>query len=191
MKVVGITGPTGAGKTTIGNLIRQRGYTVIDCDKMAASVMDTDKELLQQLQQTFADCFDNSKLNRKKLSKLVFSSPTQLQKLNAIVNPAIMKKMQDIIGEQTGDILFFDGATLLQSGCSVLCRQMIAVLAQPQNRLQRICKRDGLSEQLAAARMNSQPKNEYYRDLCDYIIYTDISDESTREQLNTVLKEVL
>ena len=190
-KVIGLTGPTGAGKSSVSSYLRDNGYHVVDCDVFAKQVMDSDPECLQKLQQAFGDCFDNSKLNRKKLGKLVFSDKLALKTLNDIVNPLIIKALQKYVKSCGEEVVVFDGATLIECGAVSMCSAMIGVLASRETRLDRIMARDGLSQQLADDRINSQPDDGFYHFNCTHVVYNDSELLAVCDQVINIIKEAI
>ena len=188
-KVVGLTGPTGAGKSSVSNYLRDCGYEVLDCDVFAKQVMDADAECVEKLKEAFSDCFDDNKLNRKKLGKFVFSEKNALNLLNSIVNPLILKNLEKYIKQSDETIIVLDGATLIECGAASLCDCLIGVLASTNTRLSRIMLRDSLSETDAANRIKSQPNDDFYLWHCTHIVYNDSDLAVTCKQVSDIIKE--
>ena len=166
--VLGLTGGTGAGKTSALNAIRELGGTVIDCDAVYHEMLENSQEMRNAINAKFPGVFDqDGKLNRQKLGQEVFAQKNRLAQLNEIVfgfmTPELDRRM-----ESAGDGLFaIDAINLLESGADRLCDRTIAVTAPTELRVRRIMARDGITEQYARLRISAQKPDEYYRGKCD------------------------
>ena len=166
--VLGLTGGTGAGKTSALNAIRELGGTVIDCDAVYHEMLENSQEMRNAINAKFPGVFDqDGKLNRQKLGQEVLAQKDRPAQLNEIVfgfmTPAPDRRM-----ESAGDGLFaIDAINLLESGADRLCDRTIAVTAPTELRVRRIMARDGITEQYARLRISAQKPDEYYRGKCD------------------------
>ena len=166
--VLGLTGGTGAGKTSALNAIRELGGTVIDCDAVYHEMLENSQEMRNAINAKFPGVFDqDGKLNRQKLGQEVFAQKDRLAQLNEIVfgfmTPELDRRM-----ESAGDGLFaINAINLLESGADRLCDRTIAVTAPTELRVRRIMARDGITEQYARLRISAQKPDEYYRGKCD------------------------
>ena len=166
--VLGLTGGTGAGKTSALRAIESLGGKVIDCDAVYHRMLESDEGLRTAIHTTFPGVFDqDGKLNRQKLGQEVFAQKDRLAQLNEIVfgfmTPELDRRM-----ESAGDGLFaIDAINLLESGADRLCDRTIAVTAPTELRVRRIMARDGITEQYARLRISAQKPDEYYRGKCD------------------------
>ena len=166
--VLGLTGGTGAGKTSALNAIRELGGTVIDCDAVYHEMLENSQEMRNAINAKFPGVFDqDGKLNRQKLGQEVFAQKDRLAQLNEIVfgfmTPELDRRM-----ESAGDGLFaIDAINLMESGADRLCDRTIAVTAPTELRVRRIMARDGITEQYARLRISAQKPDEYYRGKCD------------------------
>ena len=166
--VLGLTGGTGAGKTSALNAIRELGGTVIDCDAVYHEMLENSQEMRNAINAKFPGVFDqDGKLNRQKLGQEVFAQKDRLAQLNEIVfgfmTPELDRRM-----ESAGDGLFaIDAINLLESVADRLCDRTIAVTAPTELRVRRIMARDGITEQYARLRISAQKPDEYYRGKCD------------------------
>ena len=166
--VLGLTGGTGAGKTSALNAIRELGGTVIDCDAVYHEMLENSQEMRNAINARFPGVFDqDGKLNRQKLGKEVFAKKDRLAQLNEIVFRFMVPEL-DRRMESAGDGLFaIDAINLLESGADRLCDRTIAVTAPTELRVRRIMARDGITEQYARLRISAQKPDEYYRGKCD------------------------
>ena len=164
--VLGITGGTGAGKTTVLDVIREMGGTVIDCDAVYHQMLSGSEEMRNAINAVFPGVFHaDGSLNRQKLGEEVFSRRERLATLNDIVYRYVVPEVQRQLGNGPG-LYAVDAINLLESGLSELCDRTIAVTAPTELRVRRIMARDGISEQYARMRITSQKSDEYYRTKC-------------------------
>ncbi|MCI8443353.1 MAG: dephospho-CoA kinase [Provencibacterium sp.] len=175
MKVIGLTGQTGAGKTTASNALRAGGLPVIDCDLLAREVVNNSKSCLGDLVLAFGcDIIDhNGELNRRKLAAAVFGDKKKLRRLNAITFPHIVRRIEEEIAyyrKRGAGALVLDAPTLYEAKADKLCDAVVAVIAPEQQRLQRIIARDGLSEQEAVNRIRSQHDDAFFRRRAGYLV---------------------
>lgn len=164
--VIGLTGPTGAGKSTVAAAFRELGCAVVDADLLARDAVRK-PECLNALAEAFgSDILSaDGTLDRGLLARRAFSDPTGTKRLNAITHPIIMEETRRRISAyQTGTAaaVVLDAALLFESGADSVCSTTVAVVAPPESRLRRIMKRDGITEEQARERMNAQNPNEYY-----------------------------
>lgn len=167
--VIGLTGPTGSGKSLVADYFKAHYGTVLDCDIMARQAVEQ-AHVLTQLQQAFgADLLVDGVLDRKLLASRAFASEAKHQMLNRIMYPAIAGLLLTAIESTTGVVLM-DAPTLFESGVDQLCQSTVAVIAPKQIRLQRILVRDHLTMQQAIARMQVQLTEEFYEDRAQYTL---------------------
>ncbi len=173
--IIGITGQSGAGKSTVGGMLRARGFHVIDADEVSRIVTRRGEPCLLDLAIEFGTGVLNrdGELNRKKLGKIVFGDREKLARLNEITHPYILGEIMRISegrfkkGERA---VFLDAPTLFESGGDKLCDKVIAVVAPREKRFNRIKERDGLSDADANARLDAQHESEYYASRSNILI---------------------
>ena len=147
MRIIGITGPTGAGKTTALNVLEELGGAVIDCDAVYHDLLTSDIALQSELCQTFGDILDAEKqIDRKKLGAIVFHDPAKLALLNQITQEAVCTKVRTLIN-YAGNVpaVAIDAIALLESPLRELCDTTVAVIAPQEIRVARIMAREGTS----------------------------------------------
>lgn len=184
MTVLGITGPTGAGKTTALRQLAGRGFTVIDCDRLYDGLLDTDKNLRRALTDAFGPVFlPDGALDRRALAARVFADQKELSRLNAVVWPAVCAAVEQKIKNCSSKGVAIDAVNLIESGLDRLCDLTVAVTAPPEIRLRRIMARDGLSEEQARARVAAQKKDGFYRRNCTFLLENRAGSRAEFEKL--------
>ena len=166
--VLGLTGGTGAGKTSALNAIRELGGEIIDCDAVYHEMLDHDQELRNTINATFPGVFGpDGKLNRQKLGQEVFAKKERLDKLNSIVFRFLIPELERRMEGVPDGLYAIDAINLIESGLDRLCDRTIAVTAPTELRVRRIMARDNISEQYARLRISAQKPDEFYRGKCD------------------------
>lgn len=173
--IIGLTGQTGAGKSTVAALLRAKGLAVIDADEIARAVMQPGSDVLSILAGAFgADLLlPDGALNRPLLAQRAFSSPEQTARLNAITHPAIIQKMREETARafrEGAKAVVLDAPQLFESGENQACDLIIAVIAPEALRIERIMKRDQISEESARLRANAQKSETYYKEHADLLV---------------------
>ena len=171
MIVLGITGPTGAGKTTALEVLAELGFEIVDCDALYYQLLRADESLRRALEEAFGPVFlPDGSLDRRAVAKRVFGDPAELAKLNSIVFPAVSGAVEQKIRECSQKGLAIDAINLVESGMGKLCRATVAVTAAPAIRLKRIMSRDGLTGEQARARIAAQKSEDWYREHCTFLL---------------------
>ena len=195
MQLIGITGGSGGGKSTVGALFEKYGFYYIDTDLIARAITEKDKSALKEIYDNFGNVFfEDGTLNRKSLGKIVFSDKAQLDILNRITHKYITSEVLEIIekirAENKYDGVIIDGAALIESGINKLCDKNIFVTADKEIRIKRIIDRDHISHEEALLRINGQMNDSYYKDSCDLVIDTGVSIEELSENIKNLAKEL-
>lgn len=167
--ILGITGGTGCGKTTLLSLIRERGGLVLDCDEIYHKLLQSDEAMLSAIQNRFPEAFVEGLLNRKRLGATVFADPDALDSLNQITHQAVREAVCKML-EHPPRHTAIDAIGLFESGLSQLCHITVAVTAPLEDRVTRLMARDGISEDYARSRVNAQHDEEWFRQRCDHIL---------------------
>lgn len=165
--VLGLTGGTGAGKTSALRVIEELGGTVIDCDALYHELLETDTELRTAIENAFPGVFTaEGTLDRQKLGCQVFTDKERMEDLNAIVYRVMQPALRARLG---GDkpLYAVDAINLLEGGLDALCDRTVAVTAPMELRVRRIMARDGIDERYARLRISAQKPDEFYRGKCD------------------------
>ena len=187
MTVIGLTGPTGSGKTTALQVLEGMGFTVIDCDALYYALLKTDEQLRRQLVEAFGNVFlPDGQLDRRTLGTIVFGDSGQLNRLNAIIYPAIDRAVAEKIAACSGSGVVIDAINLIESGLGRQCDLTVAITAPPQVRLRRIMERDGIDEAYAQKRIDAQKKDAYYRKHCNFLLE---NRAGSRREFETLIRE--
>ena len=167
--ILGITGGTGCGKTTLLNCIAERGGLILDCDAIYHDLLRTDPELLRAIEARFPGSVENGTLQRKKLGNLVFSDEKALEDLNAITHGAVKAEVLRRLSEKPR-LAAIDAIALFEGGLATLCDITVAVTAPEEARIQRLMVRDGIGRDYAKRRIAAQKSAEWFRERCDYCL---------------------
>lgn len=172
--IIGLTGPTGAGKTTAASAMSDLGCFIIDSDKIARDVLNQ-CDCIEQICSVFGNSIKKSdgKISRVKLANIAFSSDENTKKLNAITHPLILKQIKKEIKalkNKQNSIIVIDAPLLFESKLDKICNVIVSVITPENDRLKRIMKRDCLSEVQAKQRISRQHDNKFYLDNSDYTL---------------------
>lgn len=190
MLIVGLTGKTGAGKSTVAAYLKEKGCFIIDGDVVAREIVLPLSPALKELSDAFGEdiILPDGSLDRKALAKKAFSSEKNTELLNSITHPFIKKRFEELIheGEKAGcSVAVIDAAALLESDCKGLCEKIIVVHAPEAVRLERILRRDGITYEQAMIRIKGQKDDNYYLTQADLVI--DNSEEGCIERLKELI----
>lgn len=193
--VVGLTGPTGAGKSAVARRLEAVGWQIIDADVLARRVVEPGEAALKALVERFSEAIlrADGTLDRAALAKVAFASQETTAVLNAIVHPAVITKMNEELAEAKRRgvrVVALDVPLLFQAGLESLCDLTVAVTAPEAVRRERIRRRDALTEEQAVARMNAQPSAEYYTSRADRVIDNGGDETALETAVKALLEEV-
>ncbi len=167
--IIGITGGSGCGKTTLLNLIADRGGLVLDCDAIYHQLLTTDKTMLDAIEARFPGVIEDGQLNRKKLGAIVFKEEAALLDLNAITHAAVKKEVLRQL-EKGPKLAAIDAIGLFEGKLAELCDVTVAVTAPVEVRVARLMARDGISEEYARARIAAQHDEGWFREKCHWVL---------------------
>ena len=166
---IGITGGSGCGKTTLLNIIQDRGGLILDCDAIYHELLKTDKAMLSAIDARFPGVLEDGILNRKKLGAIVFADEKALLDLNAITHTAVKKEVLRRL-ESRPKLAAIDAIGLFEGHLAELCHVTVAVTAPIEDRVARLVRRDGISEEYARARIAAQHDDGWFREKCAVVL---------------------
>ncbi len=195
MLVLGLTGKTGAGKSTVAAYLKEKSCFIIDGDVVAREIVLPPSPALRELAYAFGEniLLSDGTLDRKALAQKAFSSKESTALLNSITHPHIKKRFEELLNKaeaQSFTVAVIDAAALLESDCKDLCEKIIVVHADEKTRLERILTRDGITREQAMTRINGQKDDNYYLRQADIVIYNNADNETLSYELDK-LKELL
>lgn len=196
MTVIGITGPTGAGKTTVLNVLSDMGGAVADCDAVYHELLFTSAPMQNELKTRFGGAIfdENGHLRRKALGAIVFEDKTALADLNAITHRHVVAELKRLIARaeaQGRPAVALDAIALLESGAGELCDVTIAVTARPEVRVRRIMAREGIPEEYARARAAAQKPDAWFEAHCTYVLRNDGTQAELEAGARRLLAQIL
>lgn len=180
MKVIGITGPTGAGKTTALGALVELGALIIDADAVYHGLTKNSEPMRKALTERFGPVYGpDGALDRRALGAVVFQDEKALSDLNAITHRFVGEEIDRLLDKarKEGRIAAaIDAIALIESGNGEKCDVLVAVVAPVELRVRRIMAREGISEEYARMRVAAQKGEDFFRKNCDYILESDEND---------------
>lgn len=192
--IVGLTGMSGAGKSTACKIFRENGWAVIDCDFVSRVVVECGKPALCEIAEHFGNVLlPSGELDRKRLAGIVFSDEKRLNELNGLIYPYILYEIitraEEYVINKSVNILL-DAPTLFESGADGLCDKIVSVTAPLETCTARIMERDRLTAEQATNRLKSQHSEQYYREKSDFCISNCGDIVHLKRQVGTIVKEL-
>lgn len=194
MRLIGITGGTGSGKTTALDVLRDLGALVIDCDALYHELLENSAELVADIAAEFPTAVTDGKVDRKALGDIVFTDAQKLLKLNTITHSAISRELRRRVrawAMRGGTLAAVDAIELISSGLAGQCCATVGVVAARDVRLARVMARDGVSAEYAEKRISAQRSDDYFAEHCDYILHNNGTREEFYDRCLNLFLEVL
>lgn len=189
MSIIGLTGPTGAGKSTVRECAEELGFFTVDCDAVARVVAE-ETEVISALCDIFGqDICENGAINRKKLASRAFSSEENTALLNETILPFIRDRIEKLI--EGKPCVLLDAPTLFESGVDKQCSVTVAVIADEKLRKNRIISRDNLSVSDANTRLSAAKSDAFFKERCDYIIENNGSIPDLKLKAKQILSKYI
>jgi len=188
--IIGLTGPTGAGKSSLRQVAENFGAAFIDCDTVVHSIFETDADCIKAVAAAFGeDTIENGRVNRKALAQKAFASNEATQLLNETVFPFVTYAILREIEAKKEQIVILDAPTLYESGIDEICCLTLAVLADKEIRTRRIKARDNLSDEAAELRLTAGKDDEFYLNKAQKIIYNNNDIKALQNDFFAILQD--
>lgn len=193
IKIIGLTGQSGSGKSTVSEYFYNRNITVVNADKLVREIYIANSPCVRTIASTFGDDVLNANgdIIRPKLAQIAFSSKESTEKLNSIVHPFVTYEFLKQVNNasQNGEkYIFYDAPQLFESNANFFCDVIISVVAEKENRIKRICSRDNIDYRSAELRMNAQFDENFFRQNSDFIIENNSDFEFLKDQVEKIYK---
>ena len=192
MKVLGLTGGIGSGKSMVASMFAQLGADVIDADRLARDVVEPGQPALQEIASAFGRdiLLPDGRLDRGKLGRIIFADPVARGTLNAITHPRVRERMDaEIAARQSGPgVLIVDIPLLYENERTGRVETVIVVWVDTETQLRRLVERNGLSEHEARQRIAAQMPLDEKRARADVVIDNSGSPENTRRQVDAIYR---
>lgn len=192
MKIIGLTGGIGSGKSTIAKWFLELGIPVYDSDLEAKKLVDENKKIISELIKLFGEeVYQNGVYNRKLVSSKVFEDKELLGKLNQIIHPEVFRHFRNWVKNQKTDFVVKEAAILFESGSYKDCDLVVSVVADEEIRINRVLKRDETTEAQIRQRMRNQWTDEQRIEKSDFIISNNSNLEELKKEFDQLYKELL
>lgn len=189
-KVIGVTGGIGSGKSSIMRLFKEREIPVYYADIEAKILMQSNEKLMNQIKNEFGEeAYLDSKLNREYIANQVFNNKEKLKKLNSLVHPAVQNHFKEFLKSIDEPFVIYENAILFENGFDKQCDYIITVTASENQKIERVMKRDSLTEIQIRQRMSNQWSDEEKIKKSDFVIYNN-EWEDTLVQFEVILNKI-
>lgn len=190
MKIVGITGQSGTGKTTIAKMLQEKwDAEIVDADKIAKDLTKKGSIYLKSIVKEFGTevLMQNGRLNRKRLANIVFQDEEKRKQLNQLTFFYVVKEIKERIGKvQHKHVILIDAPLLYESDLNQICDCVIGVIASTSSKIERICKRNGISQEEAKKRLKVQITDTFLKENADILIRNTKEKEELRKQIEKI-----
>ena len=187
--ILGITGGTGCGKTTLLACIREAGGVVMDCDAIYHELLRTDTAMLSAIEARFPGTVEDGGRNLKKLGALVYQNPKALADLNAITHACVRREVEKVLAQRP-KLAAIDAIALFESGLDSLCDVTVAVTAPMEERVRRLMARDSIPESYARSRIAAQHEENWFREKCTCTLENNGTQPQFKEKCLAFLRNL-
>ena len=189
--IIGITGSIACGKSLVSNYLQEKGYTIIDADKIGHMVLENDEVKKQLVNKFGKSILKDNEVNRVTLGKLVFENNENLKELNNIIHPQIRKNISEQIQVHKNEkLVFVDVPLLFEAKFDDLVEKIIVVSLDEKIQLERLMNRNSLSKEEALQRIKSQVPVREKEKLGDYVVDNSFTQENTYNQVDRILEKL-
>ncbi len=192
-KIYGLTGMSGAGKSTVSDSFEKAGFFVADCDRIAREVVKKGEPCLDKLQRLFGNgvITADGELDRRAMGNIVFTNAEKLKLLNDTIYPYITYKVITMCENADGRFILLDAPTLFESGIDFICDGVISVTCDKEKSVERIMLRDNITRESAENRLSSQHDAEYYKSRSDFCIENNGDLETLRANADDTARKII
>lgn len=187
MKIIGVTGSSGAGKTTVCAILKEKYFAhVIDADEIARTLTRKGTMYLNSIVEYFGvDILDSAgELKRKELASIIYDDEEKRNALNKLTFTYVVREIKENINKlKDKELIVIDAPLLFESNLDKVCDIVIGVIANEEDKVRRICKRDNISADMARKRLGIQKDNEFIKDRADFVIFNEGSMEKLEEEI--------
>jgi dephospho-CoA kinase len=183
--LIGLTGNIASGKSTVGKILLEHGFPVIEADRIGWKILERE-EVKKEITASIGDCIEKDKIERKRLGRLVFSDKGLLRKLNSIVHPPLIDELQREIEHTKNSVIVLNAALLFEWGIEGWCDVIILVMTDRESRIKRLME-SNLTKEEAIQRIDSQIPDETKRNRCDYVIENTSTLENLTEKVLAII----
>ncbi len=173
MKIIGITGSSGSGKSTVTQILsEQLKAKTINADEVVKQMQEKDSEYYKKIVELFGMNIvqEDRFLNRKKIAEMIFQDKEKKEKLDELTFKYVVEEIRQQVEKAKEEYIIIDAPLLIESRLNKICNIVIAVISEKQEQIKRICKRDNIEESIAKLRLEAQKDNEFYKTNADYIV---------------------
>ena len=190
VKTIGLAGGSGSGKSAAAQILHEMGAEILDADALILAMQAPGEAGYRVIEESFGPAYflPDGQIDRKMLGELIFSNEAQRQRLNGLLWPLVLERVQEKMMHAKG-VLVMDAPLLFESGMDALCEEIWLVDAPEALRLKRIMQRDGLDEAAARARMQAQGKEAAHYNKADRIIDGALPLTAMKEQLREAFED--
>lgn len=190
--VIGVTGGIASGKSNVCNVIKELGYPVIDCDKITKELSEINKPIYNAILNNFGNDFllEDDNLDKKKISKLVFSDSSKKMILDSITHPIIKDEVLRQLSLYESGLVFVEIPLLYEAKFDSICDKVICVFLSKKKQVERLIEREGIDEDYALKKIHSQMDLYMKKSLADYVIDSKGSFEETKLQVENIINKL-
>lgn len=192
VSIIGLTGQSGAGKTTVSKIFSDNGFCVIDADSISRNVAQN-PNFLDEVGELFPDCISDGKLERKKLANIVFNNKKALDDYTSLIYPYITFEIFKLIRyykSQGALLIILDAPTLFESGLDEICKCIVSVTAPLNMKIERLLARDGIPYEMVYSRLSSQNNEDFFAQKSDYLISNDSTEDELYRKTISVINSI-
>lgn len=192
VKVIGLTGMSGAGKSTACSVFKAAGFDVIDCDSICREIVQKGKPCLKEIADSFGNgvITEGGELNRSAMAEIIFGDENKRLLLNGIMYPYVSYIVIKRVLETKNSLVTLDAPTLFESGIDDVCDTVVSVIAQKETLIERIMRRDGISREAAENRLRSQQTRQFYAERSDFVIDNNKSGKEFSELTEKLINSI-